>query len=109
MKTFLASIGVVIAFVLVFGVLVPSLELGYISYWRPKFQSVDRETFEQTKSYSNGMTSDLAKYYAEYKETDNEESKKAIREIVKIRFSNFDKSVVNEPMLVDFLVECRGF
>jgi hypothetical protein len=109
MKIFFAGLGILIAFIVTFGLIVPSIELGYLSFWSPKFQNVQREVFEQTKSYSNGMTADLAKYYSEYQVSSSPEDKRAIKALVSVRFSNFDKSVVNEPALVQFLMECRGF
>ena len=109
MKTFITIASIIGAFLFTFGLVIPSIELGYVSFWQPKFESVKRKNFEQTKSYSYGMTADLSKYYSEFKTTEDPEGRLAIKELVRIRFSNFDKSVVNEPALENFLIECRGF
>ncbi len=109
MKKFIIGFGVVLAFIVTFGVVVPSIQLGYISFWNPKFQSVERTTFKETKSYIEGMTMDLAKYYGEYQEAKTDETKSVVKNLVRLRFSDFDKNNIDSYELRGFLVECRGF
>lgn len=100
---------VVLGFVLTVGMIIPSMTLGYRSFWSPKFQNVERQVFEETKSYNQGMTMDLAKYYGEYTNSDNQENRDAIKSIVRLRFSDYNKNNVNSPELVSFLKTCRGY
>jgi hypothetical protein len=85
------------------------LRLGYKSYFAPKHAEVDREVFENTKSYVHGKTQDLAKYYREYQETEDMEDKAAIQEMIVMQFAEFDSKNVKNESLRRFLVNMRGF
>ncbi len=104
----ISAVGIVlIAF---FGYFVaPKLALDYKAKWKPQFESVDRETFEQSKSYTEGMKMDLAKYYGEYKSAANPEDKLAIKNLVVMNFSDFDATTINSIELRSFLYQMRGY
>ena len=74
----------------------------------PVRENIRREVFENTKSYSHGKIQDLAKYYEEYKKA-NEAEKQTIREVVKVRFAEFDASRVSSFKLRNFLIQMRGY
>jgi hypothetical protein len=87
----------------------PQLALNFKEKWKPKFESVERETFEQSKSYTEGRKMDLAKYYREYKSTTNPEEKIAIENLVLMDFSDFDATTINSIELRSFLYQMRGY
>jgi hypothetical protein len=78
------------------------------SFFKSKFQNVERETFKNTKSYSEGMVKQLAKYYSEYSKADNVE-KQVITTVIKSDFANFDESKIESTKLRNFLINIRGF
>jgi len=86
------------------------LELGGLkwkAFFKPKHQSVEREVFENTKSYVHGVAQDLGKYYEEYQKGDEEE-KATIQNVIKVRFAEFDADNLQNRHLRDFLIKMRG-
>jgi len=83
--------------------------LGWKRFFDPKYESVKRQVFEETKSYVHGKNEDLAKYFDEYQMAKTPEDKAIIQELVKVRFAEFDTDKVNVPRLRQFLVSMRGF
>lgn len=107
-KIVLLSIGGFIGFI----ALIFTLNLGGLGwkmFFAPKYESVNRQVFEETKSYVHGKNEDLAKYFSEYQEAKTDEDKAIIKEVVKVRFAEFDTNKVNVPRLRQFLVSMRGF
>lgn len=70
--------------------------------------NVDREIYEESKSYVHGKIQDLAKYYEEYQKAD-EQGKKVIRNMIQINFAEFDSKHINNDKLKIFFIEMRGF
>jgi len=102
-----ASVGVIITIIV--GVfLLGLLGLGYYKFFEPKKENIRREVFEQTQSYVHGKIQDLAKYYDEYNSADSK-NKEAIRQIIIMRFSEFDESKIKAEQLRSFLISMRGF
>lgn len=80
--------------------------LKYIFY--PIEQQIEREVFEETKSYVHGKIQDLAKYYEEcQKATDDD--KATIADVIQMQFANFEADKIDNFKLRSFLVEIRGF
>jgi len=84
------------------------LGLGWSSYFNPKKESVKREVFEQTKSYTQGMAQTLAKHYREYQKGSLED-KKIITNVIQTQFAEFDEDALNSPKLKQFLINTRGY
>jgi cell shape-determining protein MreC len=107
-KIVVLSIASIIGFIL----LVFLLTYGGL-YWKkffgPKYESVNRQVFEETKSYVHGKNEDLAKYFEEYQKADSPKDKEIIQEFVKLRFSEFKAENVNSPRLRQFLISMRGY
>lgn len=84
---------------------------GYFNtaFWSPKFQNVNREVFENTKSYNKGKVAELVKYYDEYRRAETTEDKVAIKQLVKVSFADYDASKIQEYKLQSFVRECRGY
>lgn len=70
--------------------------------------NIDREIYEQSKSYIHGKTQDLAKYYEEYQSTD-EDGKQVIRNLIQMNFTEFDETKIENRRLRIFLQEMRGY
>jgi len=94
---------IVIAFMLTYG------GLYWKKFFAPKYESVNRQVFEETKSYVHGKNEDLAKYFEEYQRADNPKDKEVIREFVRLRFAEFKLENVNSPRLKQFLISMRGY
>ena len=104
----LKGVGILVAFLAVIFV-VGLFGLGWMKFFEPRKENIRREVFEQTKSYVHGKTQDLAKYYQEYQNAGTEADKAAIKEIVRLRFAEFDMACLNSLRLKRFLVEMRGY
>lgn len=101
----LISIG---SLIIIIGLLFISgiIQLEFIRFFKPKFESVERNVFEETKSYVHGAIQDIAKYYQEYQSTDNKE---VIENVIKMRFSEFDAEKIKSSKLRSWFVEIRGY
>lgn len=60
-------------------------------YFAPKFEQVRRETFEQSKSYNQGIIQEIQNMQFEYEQTD-ETHKTALRSIILHRVADYDLS-----------------
>ena len=78
------------------------------SFFTPKEQSIQRQVFEETKSYVYGNIKDIAKYHEEYLKADKE-GKKIIANIVKERFPNFDANKIHSYTLKQWFIHVRGY
>jgi mevalonate kinase len=108
MKTgFKVVLGIILIAVLVFGL--GMAQLGWFKFFEPKKENVRREVFENTKSFTKGKTQDLAKYYEEWVKATSDEEKRAVGEMVKINFADFDSNKVNSPKLRQFLQNIRSY
>lgn len=83
--------------------------LGWMKFFKPKVENIHREVFEQTQSYVHGKVQDLAKYYDEYNQAASPDSKEAIRQLIIMRFAEFDESKIRSPKLKTFLANMRGY
>ena len=86
--------------------------LSYNSIWMKRVlgvmhENVNREIFEETKSYNEGKIQQLAKYRLEYLKADSE-GKEAIKSTIQTMFADFNKD--NLPLeLEGFLTQMRGY
>ena len=79
------------------------------SFYEPKMENARREVFLNTKSYNEGMISDLQRYYEDYNRTSSATDKAAIRNYINMRFANFDDGKIENQQLATFLTEMRGY
>lgn len=82
--------------------------LGLQKFFSPKSQNIKREVWENTQSYVEGATTDLANYFEQYQKA-GPDDREAIRSIVVMRFANLDSKKVNSTGLRSFLVQMRGY
>lgn len=82
--------------------------LGWMKFFNPRKENIRREVFEQTQSYVHGKIQDLAKYHDEYRQG-NENDKECIRQLIIVRFAEFDESKIKSTNLRNFLKRMRGY
>lgn len=75
-----------------------------IGVWRA---NVDRNIFEQTKSYNQGQIQQLERYHHEWITSDSI-GKKAIEATVRSQFSDFNQNNISDPVLYGFLRDIRA-
>jgi hypothetical protein len=73
-----------------------------------KEADIDRKIYEQSKSYVHGKLQDLAKYYEEYQNSD-EQGKQAIKNLIQMNFADLEKNDIENNILQEFLIEMRGY
>jgi len=93
---------------LVLPALIGLYSLGMFKFFAPKTANIQREVFENTKSYLHAAQQDLGKYYAEYQSAD-EEGKLVIKNIISVRFAELDENKIQNNSLRAFLVKARGY
>ncbi len=84
-------------------------ELIYTKFFSPRKQNIEREVFENTKSYVHGKIQELAGYYEEYQKAESDGDKEAVANIIKMNFANFDANKIQNYGLKQFLISTRGF
>ena len=82
--------------------------LGWMKFFEPKKENIRREIFEQTQSYVHGKIQDLAKYYDEYNKG-KQGDRETIRQMIILRFAEFDESKIRSSKLRTFLTRMRGY
>ena len=106
-KNVMKGIGLLII-VLVFLFVIGLFELGWMKFFEPKKENIRREIFEETQSYVHGKIQDLAKYHDEYRKADVDE-KESIRQLIILRFAEFDETQIRSAGLRQFLTNMRGY
>ncbi len=99
-----ALVLLLLALPLFFGV----YELGLKKVLKPAHENIEREVFENTKSYLHGVQQDLGKYYLEYQKADADE-RTAIKATILMRFAEVDESKIQNSRVRTFLIETRGY
>jgi len=85
------------------------LDLKYYEFFGTRKANVERKIFKENKSYVEGMVNDLAKYKFELSQTEDEIGQKAIKNMIRDRFANFDVNNIENYQLQNFLIEVRGY
>ena len=99
-KWFWWAVVIIAAIILLVYFLIPGAHYLFIKIWKPKTQSVKRQTFEETKSYVFAARQDLAEYYRQWKTADPVQ-RKAIESAVRMRFSDLPptKNIIPDPVI----------
>lgn len=95
--------------ILILPVLLGMYSLGYFKFFAPMQENIRREVFENTKSYVHGVEQDLGKYYDEYRKAETDADREAVRQIVLVRFAEFDENKIQSQGLRNFLCQMRGY
>jgi len=113
MKTFFAIAGGIVLF---FALIISLWALGLGGRWlnlkveawfQPREANVQREVFENTKSFNEGKEQELLKVYQEYLTADDE-TKAGLRTYVSHTFADYNIDRL-DVVLQNFVKECRGF
>lgn len=108
MKTGIKIIGIIVLIaVIAFGLELAGLE--WTRFFAPKRANIEREVFENTKSFTHGKIKELAKHYQEYNEVGSADDRQIIKNVIRESFADFDKGKINTQKLKDFLTEMRGY
>ncbi len=75
-------------------------------YFAPKYEQVRRETFEQTKSYNQGMIQELQNMQFKYVDSDST-GKEALASIILHRAADYDETKLPAD-LRDFIQKLRN-
>lgn len=94
-----------VALMLGLGWLATGNEFFLYKVFAPKFEQVRRETFEQTKSYNQGMIQELQNMQFKYVEG-TQEQKDALASIILRRAADYDENKL-PPDLHSFIVQLR--
>jgi len=105
-KIFLGIISFILFIALMIGISFGAgwLKVGYKNTVGMADATADRNIFEQNKSYVQGMISDLSNYKYEYETSKDEISKKAIANLIREKYANFDINKIENFGLQQFLV-----
>ena len=112
MKKTISIMGAFIGMLIIIMITTISLgifDLEWSKFYKPRKENIRRNVFENTQSYVHGKSQELAKYYEEYRKSDNEEDKSAISSMVIMKFSDFNTLQLNSPKLKQFLTSIRGY
>lgn len=82
--------------------------LGMFKLFAPATANIQREVFENTKSYLQAAQQDLGKYYHEYQSAD-QTGKSVIKATIRVRFAELDGSKLQSREMERFLKEARGY
>ena len=98
----------------VIGVIVSAIgikyaQIAWTKHFSPMEQDVQRQVFQETKSYNEGKIQQLAKYRLEYIQSDNMESKDAIASTVRSMFADFDTTNMPNNELKSWIIQIRGY
>lgn len=85
------------------------LNLEYLKFYKPRKENIEREVFENTKSYIHGAAEDLGKYYEEYTKAESASDKETIVSVIKMRFAELDETKLQNQTLRSFLISTRGY
>jgi hypothetical protein len=70
-------------------------------------QNAEREVYEETQSRVDGMRQNALKYYGEYQRAKDEETKRGIKNLVKMSFAEFDEDKYFSGELKNFVHNCK--
>jgi len=107
MKTAFIWVGGFIGILVIFFIL-ELVGLGFFKFFEPKRENIRREIFENTQSYTHGKIQDLAKYHEEYNKSDAD-GKETIKQLIILRFTEFDETKIKPVGLRNFLKRTRGY
>lgn len=103
-KTAVIAVCVLLA-ILALGWVLQGNDFFMYKYFAPKIVQVQRETFEESKPYNQGMIQDLRKAQQEYAQAD-EKGKDALCSIMLHRFADYPEDKM-APDLQSFMDELR--
>ena len=101
---FLTVIGVIL-----FAIAAKYAQIAWTKHFSPMEQDVQRQVFQETKSYNEGKLQQLAKYRLEYLQSADQDSKDAIASTVRSMFADFDTTNMPDNALKTWILQIRGY
>lgn len=95
---------ILVAFLFATGV----IELKFLEYFGIRRANVEREIFLESQSQVQGAIRDLANYRREYNQTDDEQEKNAIAQLIVNRLSHVELDQIPDQELRIFLQDIRA-
>lgn len=102
----IAFIAVILVLLLVFSFAFDFWGFVYRSFIGKHKANLDREIFEESKSYNEGKEQDLLKYRLEYLQAKDPDSKEAIASTIRLMFADYDETKLTKE-LRDFLTTIK--
>ena len=110
MKTFFGFVatilGIGLFLALCFGIQLGSLK--WDGFFAKEKANIERQVYEESKSYTHGKAQALAKHYQEYMKADAAD-KTIITNVIRMEFGSFDADKLTNPTLRAFLIRERGY
>ena len=107
---FLATIAILGVLLAIDGVafLATGSDLMFYQFYAPKYEAVRRQTFEQTRSFNEGMAQDLDQLRIEYSRAKTQDEKDVIKSTVLHRTAGYDMTNPSiAPEIRDFVSSLR--
>jgi len=76
-------------------------------FFAPKYQNVERNVWQYSKSNINGNIQILANYYRQYQQ--HPENREALENVIRMEFANFPADTITSESLRNFLIRVRGY
>ena len=93
----LASVGALVGLIALIWVIQGNDFFLYKTF-APKYEEVRRETFEETKSYTQGTIQELQQLQLDYVKAGNQEEKDALASVILRRTADFDDSKLPDDL-----------
>jgi hypothetical protein len=93
----------IVALIVVVGALAfvtNAMNLVNFSFFAPKIQQVQTDTFKSGQAYQDGMANDLADLQIKYMTATDPAVKDSIRSIIKQRFASYDSSKLPQNLQI---------
>jgi hypothetical protein len=90
MKDNFLTFTIIVFFIFFIGFICQQNDLFMYKHFAPKYEQARRETFEQSKAYNEGMAQELEKMMLDYKKSNSDDEKQALKSVILHRAANFD-------------------
>lgn len=84
------------------------IDLQFSQYFGVKQANVQRQIYKENKTYTEGMASDLAKYKYELTTEKDPTARKAIVDLIRNKFADFNVDSLESADMRNFLRDIRG-
>lgn len=83
------------------------LDYAQNAFWQPKQQNLQRQIFQNTQSYTQGMAQDLGNLHVQYVQTTDPQARTVIVNTVRTRSAGVNLLTLNDPDLESWVQGCR--
>lgn len=107
----LKGVGLIFCFIFIiylFAGVTGLMDLQFYKYFGTQQANIQRDIFKENKSYIEGMAQDLAKYKYELETEKDETTQKAIKEMIRGKYADFNIDNLQDRNLQQFLRGIRG-